>query len=120
MLAGPGGIATGAVGTGALDGSVAEAIAGIATAPGSPDEAWTTFVTRVAAASRTERDGAALAGMAATSAENRQLSTASVDMNEETLNMLTYQRGYEASARVMTAIDEMLDVLINRTGVVGR
>ena len=34
--------------------------------------------------------------------------------------MLAYQRAYEGAARVLTAIDEMLDVLINRTGVVGR
>jgi flagellar hook-associated protein 1 FlgK len=34
--------------------------------------------------------------------------------------MLAYQRAYEGAARVLTAIDEMLDTLINRTGVVGR
>jgi flagellar hook-associated protein 1 FlgK len=34
--------------------------------------------------------------------------------------MLAYQRAYQGAARVMTAIDEMLDTLINRTGVVGR
>ena len=39
--------------------------------------------------------------------------------DEEATNMLTYQRAYEGSARVLTAIDQMLDTLINRTGVVG-
>ena len=34
--------------------------------------------------------------------------------------MLAYQRAYEGAARVLTTIDEMLDTLINRTGVVGR
>ena len=34
--------------------------------------------------------------------------------------MLTYQHAYQGAARVMTAIDEMLDTLINRTGLVGR
>ncbi len=34
--------------------------------------------------------------------------------------MLAYQRAYEGAARVLTALDEMLDTLINRTGVVGR
>ncbi len=33
---------------------------------------------------------------------------------------MQYQRALEASSRVMSAIDEALDVLINRTGVVGR
>ena len=31
-------------------------------------------------------------------------------------NLVRFQRGYQASARAMNAIDEMLDVLINRTG----
>jgi flagellar hook-associated protein 1 FlgK len=31
-----------------------------------------------------------------------------------------YQRSYQASARVITTVDEMLDTLINRTGMVGR
>jgi flagellar hook-associated protein 1 FlgK len=34
--------------------------------------------------------------------------------------MLAFQRAYEGAARVLTAVDEMLDTLINRTGVVGR
>ena len=33
-------------------------------------------------------------------------------------NMLAYQRAYEGAARVLTAVDEMLDTLINRTGLV--
>jgi flagellar hook-associated protein 1 FlgK len=34
-------------------------------------------------------------------------------------NMIRFQRGYQASARVMSTMDEMLDVLVNRTGRVG-
>ncbi len=43
-----------------------------------------------------------------------------VNLDEELTMLLQYQRSYEASARVMTSVDEMLDVLINRTGLVGR
>jgi flagellar hook-associated protein 1 FlgK len=35
-------------------------------------------------------------------------------------NMLAYQRAYEGAARYMSAVDSMLDTLINRTGIVGR
>jgi flagellar hook-associated protein 1 FlgK len=34
-------------------------------------------------------------------------------------NMLRFQRGYQASARAMSSIDDMLDTLINRAGRVG-
>jgi flagellar hook-associated protein 1 FlgK len=43
-----------------------------------------------------------------------------VDLEEENINILSAQHAYQAAARVMTAIDETLDVLINRTGLVGR
>ena len=43
-----------------------------------------------------------------------------VSIDEEMVNMLSHQRALEASSRVMTAVDQALDVLINRTGVVGR
>ena len=34
--------------------------------------------------------------------------------------MMTAQRSYEAAARLLTTLDEVLDTLINRTGLVGR
>jgi flagellar hook-associated protein 1 FlgK len=43
-----------------------------------------------------------------------------VNMDEEMTNMLAFQRAYEGAARFMTAVDQMLDTLINRTGLVGR
>jgi len=43
-----------------------------------------------------------------------------VDLDEENVHILAAQRAYQAAARVMTAIDETLDTLINRTGMVGR
>ena len=41
----------------------------------------------------------------------------SVDMNEEGVNLLQYSKSYNASARLMTVLDEMLDTLINRMAV---
>ena len=42
---------------------------------------------------------------------------AGVNLDEEMLKMVEYQRSYEAAARVMTTLDSMLDTLINRTGL---
>jgi len=35
-------------------------------------------------------------------------------------NMLTYQHSYIANSRVINAIDQMIDNMINKMGVVGR
>jgi flagellar hook-associated protein 1 FlgK len=43
-----------------------------------------------------------------------------VNLDEEMTGMLMFQRAYQASARVITTVDEMLDTLVNRTGTVGR
>ena len=43
-----------------------------------------------------------------------------VNLDEELTAMIKYQKGYNGCARMLTAMDEMLDKLINSTGVVGR
>ena len=43
-----------------------------------------------------------------------------VSVNEEGINMLNYQKWYNAIARMVTTLDEALDKLINDMGVVGR
>jgi flagellar hook-associated protein 1 FlgK len=43
-----------------------------------------------------------------------------VSIDEEMVNLIQYQHAYNAAARVMTAVDQALDTLINRVGVVGR
>jgi flagellar hook-associated protein 1 FlgK len=45
---------------------------------------------------------------------------AGVNLDEEMTNMLQFQRAYQAAARVVTTVDEVLDTLVNRTGMVGR
>ena len=55
-----------------------------------------------------------------TQIEQWRQSTSGVDWNEELTNMLKFQTGYGACSRVLTSMDEMLDKLINGTGMVGR
>lgn len=114
------GIASGAVGAGPLDGSMADAIAQLRLADDAPDAHWATFVAKVGVAAGAEHDRAVVAELAMTSAVARQQSSASVDLDEENMNLVLAQTAYQGAARVFTAIDEMLDVLINRTGIVGR
>ncbi|MFO7154800.1 MAG: flagellar hook-associated protein FlgK [Caldicoprobacter oshimai] len=52
--------------------------------------------------------------------DKRRQSVSGVSLDEEMANMVRFQHAYNASARILTAIDEMLETLINRMGVVGR
>ncbi|MEY8356467.1 flagellar hook-associated protein FlgK [Lachnospiraceae bacterium 54-53] len=51
---------------------------------------------------------------------NSRDSISGVSLDEEGISLMQYQRSYTAAARLMTTLDEALDVLINNTGVVGR
>lgn len=47
-------------------------------------------------------------------------SISSVSLDEEGVNLLRYQKSYSAAARLMTTLDEAVDTIINKMGVVGR
>lgn len=53
-----------------------------------------------------------------TIANNRD-SVSSVSLDEEMTNMITFQQAYNASARMITVVDETLDKIINGMGRVG-
>ena len=53
-------------------------------------------------------------------AQLRQESVSGVSLDEELVDLLRFQQAYAAAARFLTVIDEALEVLVNRTGHVGR
>jgi flagellar hook-associated protein 1 FlgK len=83
------------------------------------DGAYQAFVARVGsevkAAGRAQANQQALVANVA----DRRASVSGVALDEEMTNMVQFQRGYQASARAMSTMDDLLDVLINRTGRVG-
>jgi flagellar hook-associated protein 1 FlgK len=83
------------------------------------DGVYKTFVSKVgsdvAEAQRLEGNAQVLTN----SAQDRRQSVSGVSMDEEMSNLVQFQRAYQASSRAMSTMDEMLDVLINRTGKVG-
>ena len=56
----------------------------------------------------------------ASAAEMARQSGHGVSLDEEMTDLMGAQHAYDAAARIMTTIDQMLDTLINRTGLVGR
>lgn len=52
--------------------------------------------------------------------EQRRASISSVSLDEEMTDMIRFQQAYNASARMVTVVDETLDKIINGMGIVGR
>jgi flagellar hook-associated protein 1 FlgK len=109
-------IAPGSGASGSND--VALAVAALTDHP-DVDRAYRAFVAQVGAHSREaiRQEGNAL--VLANAVENRRQSVSGVSLDEEMSNLVRFQRAYQASSRAMSTMDEMLDVLINRTGRVG-
>ena len=51
---------------------------------------------------------------------NLRDNVSAVSLDEEGMNILHYQKSYNAAARLMTALDEALNTVINSMGIVGR
>jgi len=47
-------------------------------------------------------------------------SISGVSLDEEGINLMAYQKSYQAAARYFTALDEAVDIIINKMGLVGR
>ncbi|CFX12381.1 Flagellar hook-associated protein, FlgK [Syntrophomonas zehnderi OL-4] len=52
--------------------------------------------------------------------ENKKQSLSGVSLDEELTNMIRFQHAYNAASRFITTIDEQIDVIVNRMGLVGR
>lgn len=110
----------GPVAPGPLDGELARTIAQIADAATGPDSVYRSLVAGLGVEVRAARQRSDVQGQVTAAAQQVADSVGSVSIDEEMVAMVAAQRGYEASARVLTTVDELLETLISRTGVVGR
>jgi flagellar hook-associated protein 1 FlgK len=83
------------------------------------DQAYRAFVAQIGSQVREADRQQGNSQVLTDAVENRRQSTSGVSLDEEMSNLVRFQRSYQASSRAMSTMDEMLDVLINRTGRVG-
>ncbi len=115
-------IRAGAEGSAEGDGSLALAIAGLknkknAIGGTTVEGAYIDIVTKVGisrqhAISKVENQEVVLGHL-----DIRRESTSGVNLDEEFTNLLKYSSAFDANARVIQTLSEMLDTLIHRTGV---
>jgi flagellar hook-associated protein 1 len=110
VLAGP-------VGSDAGDNTIALAVSKLR--GGGADNAYANLVARIGGEVRTANQQQATTQALVDSANDKRQSASGVSMDEEMTNMVRFQRGYQAAARALTTMDEMLNTLINNTGRVG-
>ncbi len=107
-------------GSGTLDNSIARAMARLGSDPTGPSAEHAQMIADLGSQLATLQSRSEAASLSSERAEGKRQSASGVNLDEELADLITAQRAYEASARMISAIDEMLDTLINRTGLVGR
>ncbi len=84
------------------------------------DQYFANIVTVLGADVNRAQGLASSAGLLKDHVEAQRQSISGVNLDEEATNLSASQHAYNAAARVVTTIDDMLDTLINKTGMVGR
>jgi len=116
----PGSIGAGVAAGGPLDGSRALALAELATTTTGPDALYRSFIVALGVDAQTTQRRHEIQRVSTARVDEARNGVSGVNIDEEMVNMVQFQHAYDAAARFMTVIDEMLDTLVNRTGVVGR
>ena len=99
---------------GAKDGVNADRIADLAKDPNGPDREYQRLVVDLGAHSQATQRRAEIQAATLTEVDAERTSQSGVNLDEEMSNLVQYERSYQAAAKVISTIDEMLDVLINR------
>jgi flagellar hook-associated protein 1 FlgK len=86
---------------------------------GQAEQLYSAFVTGIGSGVQTAQASQGNAEAMLNAVSSQRESVSGVSLDEEMTNMMTFQRGYEASARVMTVMDSVLETLIEHTGVAG-
>ncbi|WP_110928435.1 flagellar hook-associated protein FlgK [Bacillus massiliglaciei] len=87
---------------------------------GSFDSYYSGIIGQMGVDSQSALKDTANATTLASSVENNRQSVSSVSLDEEMTDMIKFQQAYNASARMVTMMDELLDKIINGMGLVGR
>jgi flagellar hook-associated protein 1 FlgK len=83
---------------------------------GTADQSYSAFVAQVGNSVSAANSTQATQQAVLTAVSNQRQSVSGVSLDEEMTNLIQFQQAYQASARVMNAINSTLDTLINSVG----
>jgi len=113
----PNGIAAGTAAGGPLDSSVALDLAEMGSSQTGADAVYRQMIVQLGVDTQTATNRDQIQQTATTSLDNARSQESGVSIDEEMTNLIEYQHGYDAAARLLTTVDTMLDTLINHTGL---
>jgi flagellar hook-associated protein FlgK len=103
-----------------LGGLNASTVADISSIANGPDNTFRTLIIGLGVEAQTVNRRVDIQQDIADQIDSAREGESGVSIDEEMANMMQFQHTYAAASRMMTAIDEMLNRLINGTGLVGR
>ena len=95
--------------------NVAQEIAGLR--GGAADQRYATLVAQIGSGVRNARTTQETAQAVLTAVSNQRQAVSGVSLDEEMTNLITFQRGYQASAQALNVMNEVLNTLINQSGL---
>ena len=103
----------------ALDHGNADALAQLRQSTTGTDASYRKMIVELGVQAAVASRNLDIQSVISTQVDAARESVAGVNIDEEMTNMLSFQHAYSAAGRLITAIDETLDKLINGTGRVG-
>ena len=98
---------------GANDGSNAQAMAELGTSTTGPDQAYQTFITNLGSQVQTVTSQSQAQQSLSQSLQSSLQSITGVNTDQQTVDMLGFQQAYQASAKVISTIDTMVQSLLS-------
>ncbi|HEV7523569.1 MAG TPA: flagellar hook-associated protein FlgK [Acidimicrobiia bacterium] len=113
----PAAIAAGTAAGGPLDASNALNLANLSTSLTGADATYRQMIVQLGVDTQTSTNRDHIQQSSTQSLDNARSQQSGVSIDEEMTNLVEFQHGYDAAARLLTTIDTMLDTLINKTGL---
>ncbi len=96
--------------------TTAQSISDSSTQSGSSDDLYSAFVGQVGSLVQQAQNASSTASAVLGAVSNQRQSVSGVSLDEEMSNLITFQQGYQASARMMNTLDSVINTLINTVG----
>jgi flagellar hook-associated protein 1 len=94
---------------------VALAIAGLR--GGAAEQHYAALIAQIGTGVQSANTNLANSEAVLTAVSNQRQAVSGVSLDEEMTNLITFQRGYQASAQALNVMNEMLNTLINESGL---